>query len=72
MLVIPRHEAQLAALKLIRGHGFTGKIAASAKYPDEVEALRNLGVEAAFNIYAEAGTGFARHVTEKFKLETTP
>jgi predicted Kef-type K+ transport protein len=72
MLVIPRHEAQLAALKLIRGHGFTGKIAASAKYPDEVEALRKLGVEAAFNIYAEAGTGFARHVTEKFELEATP
>ncbi len=69
MLVMPNHEAQIAAVGLIRGHGFKGRIAATAKYPDEVEALRELGVEAAFNLYAEAGTGFARHVCEKFSLQ---
>jgi len=69
MLVMPNHEAQIAAVGLIRSHGFEGRIAATAKYPDEVEALHELGVEAAFNLYAEAGTGFARHVCEKFSLQ---
>ena len=69
MLVMPNHGAQVSAVRLIREHGYKGRIAATAKYPDEVDALRELGVEAAFNLYAEAGTGFARHVFEKFSLQ---
>ncbi len=69
LLVMPNHVAQMAALKLIRKHGFKGRIAASAKYPDEVEELQKMGVEAAFNLYAEAGVGFARHVGDKFLSE---
>lgn len=70
MLVMPNHQAQMTAVKLIRGHGFNGRIAASAKYPDEVEALHEMGVEESFNLYAEAGSGFARHVCEKFSLDS--
>ncbi len=68
MLVMSEHNAQLAAIQQIRKHGFKGKIAATAKYPDQVEQLQELGVEAAFNIYAEAGSGFAEHVRTQFKL----
>jgi len=68
MLVMPNHKAQVAALILLRAHGFQGRVAASAKYPDEVEALQALGVEAAFNLYAEAGSGFAQHVSKQFGL----
>ena len=68
MLVMPDHNAQLATIEQIRDHGFTVKIAASAKYPDEVKKLRKLGVDAAFNIYAEVGTGFAALTSKKFGL----
>ncbi len=70
LLVMPDHSAQVATIKQTRKHGFKGKIAASAKYPDELEKLQELGVEAAFNIYAEAGTGFASLTSSKFGLMT--
>jgi len=68
MLVMPDHNAQVATIEQTRRHGFKGKIAASAKYPDELEKLKQLGVEAAFNIYAEVGTGFATLASSKFGL----
>ena len=39
-----------------------GRVAATARYPDEEAQLRDAGATAVFNIYAEAGTGFAGHV----------
>ena len=69
MLAIPEHKAQLDAIKLIKKRGFQGKIAAHARYPDELEKLKEIGVDAAFNIYAEAGSGFANHASEVFKLQ---
>lgn len=68
LLVMPEHQAQIETIQQIRKHGFKGKIAASAKYPDELEKLEELGVDAAFNIYAEAGTGFASIASSKFGL----
>ena len=41
---------------------FSGIIAAVARFDDEVEALKEAGVDAAFNIYGEAGAGFAEHI----------
>lgn len=71
MLVMPDHSAQLATIDQINRHGFKGKIAATAKYPDELETLKALGVDAAFNIYAEVGTGFASLTSEEFGLSPT-
>jgi hypothetical protein len=71
MLVMPDHNAQVATIEQTRKYGFKGKIAASAKYPDELEKLKELGVEAAFNIYAEVGTGFASLACSEFGLEAT-
>ena len=70
LLVMPDHSAQVAAIKQTRKYGFKGKIAASAKYPDELQKLQELGVDAAFNIYSEVGTGFAQLASEKFGLTT--
>ena len=42
-----------------------GRIAATARYPDDVEPLQAAGANAVFNIYGEAGAGFAAH-TEGF------
>lgn len=41
---------------------FTGRIAATARYRDEVELLKQSGAAAVFDIYTEAGVGFADHV----------
>ncbi len=68
ILVMPDHNAQVTTIEQIRQQGFKGKIAATAKYPDELETLKELDVDAAFNIYAEIGTGFATLASEKFGL----
>lgn len=68
ILVMPDHNAQVATIVQIRKHGFRGKIAATAKYPDELEKLKELNVDAAFNIYSEIGTGFAALTSSKFGL----
>jgi glutathione-regulated potassium-efflux system ancillary protein KefC len=62
MLTMPSHTENIYIVDQLRARDYRGRIAATAKYPDEVEHLREVGVEAAFNIYAEAGTGFAEHV----------
>ena len=50
-------------MKVLR---FSGQIAATARYPDDVEPLQEAGANAVFNIYGEAGAGFAAH-TEDFQ-----
>lgn len=62
MLALPNLEANLNALEQLREISFAGEIAATARYPDEEERLREAGATAVFNIYTEAGAGFANHV----------
>jgi predicted Kef-type K+ transport protein len=62
MLAMPNHLENLFAAEQLRGLGYTGHLAAAAKYPDEVVALEQAGVDSAFNLYAEAGAGFADDV----------
>jgi glutathione-regulated potassium-efflux system ancillary protein KefC len=57
---------KIAATRLKQSH-FTGKIAAVARFDDEMEDLQKLGVESVFNLYEEAGIGFAEHVCEDFE-----
>ncbi|OOE97135.1 potassium transporter Kef [Salinivibrio sp. MA351] len=66
LLAMPNSQANTLALEEIRQTPFKGKVAAIAKYQDELEQLKALGVDEAFNIYQEAGSGFARHVRERF------
>jgi predicted Kef-type K+ transport protein len=62
MLAMPNHRENLFAAQQLRSMGYRGKLSAIAKYPDEVEALLEAGVDAAYNLYAEAGSGFASDV----------
>lgn len=62
MLALPNLQANLGALQQLRAINFPGRIAATARYPDEEERLRRAGATAVFNIYTEAGAGFADHV----------
>jgi glutathione-regulated potassium-efflux system ancillary protein KefC len=62
LLAMPGAQENLFAARQLKEVGYNGKLAAVAKYADEIEALRQAGVHAAFNLYAEAGAGFAEHV----------
>ncbi len=62
MLALPNIQANLAALQQLNRISFTGCIVATARFQDEVTQLENAGATAVYNIYTEAGVGFANHV----------
>ena len=62
MLALPRLSANLAVLEELKAASFTGQVAVTAKFDDEVDILKKAGATSVFNIYTEAGTGFASHV----------
>jgi len=62
MLALPNLRANLDALEQLRKISFPGRIAATARFPDDKKLLRQAGATAVFNIYTEAGAGFANHV----------
>ncbi|MCK4743728.1 MAG: cation:proton antiporter [Sulfuriflexus sp.] len=62
MLALPNLQANLDALEQLQKISFTGSVAATARFPDEVKLLQQAGATAVFNIYTEAGAGFAEHV----------
>jgi predicted Kef-type K+ transport protein len=68
MLALPNLEATLDALEQLRKISFPGRIAATAKFPDEDKLLRQSGATHVFNIYTEAGAGFAEHVEDQSKV----
>jgi predicted Kef-type K+ transport protein len=62
LLAMPDHAANLAAASMLTERGYTGQIAAVAGFDDEVAQLELAGVHAAYNVYREAGSGFADDV----------
>ncbi len=71
LLAMPHSHANSYALEQIKARDYQGKIAAIAQYNDEVDTLLEQGVDAAFNVYREAGSGFARHVTQQLTANET-
>ena len=61
MLAMPKHISNLNTAKQMLDKGYTGLIAGTAHFDDQVEELREVGVQEAFNFYNEAGLGFAEH-----------
>ena len=59
LLAMPGHTGNVHALEQLRRRAFAGHIAAIVDYPDEVAVLRELGADAVFHIYDEAGMAFA-------------
>ncbi len=62
VLATPRHGANVTALECLRESGFSGKVAAVARYDDEVQWAKDHGVGIAFNVYAGAGLELADQV----------
>ncbi|WP_341658853.1 cation:proton antiporter family protein [Vibrio sp.] len=71
LLAMPHHQGNQIALEQLKQRGFSGQTAAIAAYSDQIESLLEEGVDAAFNVYREAGTGFARHVCDQLNPQLT-
>jgi len=69
LLTLPEHTANMTAVVQLTEMKFTGSIAATVKYDDDVQELKEAGVHAVFNLYAEAGYGFAEHVCEAIEAK---
>ncbi len=65
LLTLPRFNTTLAVIEQLKETGFKGHIAATAKFSDEIERLNEIGVDTVFNIFTEAGAGFAAHVVNQ-------
>lgn len=69
MLALPKLSTNLAVLNHLKGASYNGHVAVTAKFPDEVDALKQAGAHTVFNIYTEAGAGFAGHVMAQAKKD---
>ncbi|MCG2800326.1 MAG: cation:proton antiporter [Cellulomonas sp.] len=64
VLAMPFHNANLIALARLQAAGFTGKVAAVARYDDDVAELQRHGADAVFHLYGSAGFAVADHAAE--------
>ena len=64
VLATARHGANETALECLRESGFSGKVAAVARYDDEVQWAKDHGVDIAFNVYSGAGLELADQVAD--------
>ncbi len=69
VLAMPKHGANVHAARTLKRHNFEGVVTATGKFDDEVKELRELGLDTAFNLYNEAGAGFADHVVQVFSQQ---
>ncbi|GAA5219288.1 cation:proton antiporter family protein [Corallincola platygyrae] len=71
-LAMPNHHGNLFAAQQFQRRQFSGQVAAIVQYSDEGEELKSLGVNAVFNLYEEAGAGFADHVSAQLVTDHNP
>ena len=66
LLALPAFEQNLGITRRIRAQHDEGHIFAVVKYPEEIEQLQAAGVAATWNLYSQAGSGFADEVIAYF------
>jgi glutathione-regulated potassium-efflux system ancillary protein KefC len=72
MLAMPSHEDMLEVIAQLKNIKYKGKTAGIAKHEDQRKELIVMGVDVAFNFYAEAGAGFAEeslHLLEHYAIK---
>jgi predicted Kef-type K+ transport protein len=65
MLALPTLQDLTESMRQLKEAGYQGSVVAVAKYEDERRQLEECGIDAVYNYYNEAGSGFARHAFEK-------
>ena len=66
LLALSGQEQNLGVARGIRRRHDDGHIFAVVQYPEDAEELKAAGVESTWNLYAEAGNGFAEEVIAYF------
>ncbi len=59
LLALPSIQDSINITRQLKNAGYVGKVAAIARYEDEVSHLLENGVDKVFNFFTEAGLGFA-------------
>ena len=70
LISLTNHTENLLAVEQARALGFTGTLAVVSRFKDEKKELEELGC-IAFNLYGEAGHGFADHVSNEIEIESS-
>ena len=66
-LCMPLHTANVIAVEQLQQAGYRGFLAATARYEDEAEELKKMGVHSVYNIFANVGAAYAEYVLEDYK-----
>jgi hypothetical protein len=66
MLALTNHEENMLVSRLLEELGYQGQLSAVVRFAEEAEELRARGISA-FNLYAQAGAGFAAHAAEQLQ-----
>lgn len=66
VLTMSSHTANVHAVEALKRHQFDGVVIVIGKHHHEIKELRALEVDAAFNLYAQAGLNFAHHIFDVF------
>jgi glutathione-regulated potassium-efflux system ancillary protein KefC len=72
LLTMATHEANLAAVERLRSRDYRGRLVATSRYPDQADELRELGVDVVFDVYTEAGAGFAADLERRLARGPDP
>ncbi len=72
VLAMPFHNANLIALARLHAAGFAGRVAAIARYDDDVAELRRHGAQAVFHLYGSAGAALADHAVAELGEPPAP
>jgi Trk K+ transport system NAD-binding subunit len=70
LLTMSDHQANMFAAKQLARIDFRGRVAATARYEDEITELKQIGVKDVYHLFEEAGAGFADHVCRQIEQKT--
>jgi hypothetical protein len=66
IMATSHHSAHMEVIKQLKTKFNKTLIAALSRYDDEMEELTKAGVQVVFNLYTEAGAGYAEHIFKVF------
>ncbi len=67
LICLTNHAENVAVVEQLKKQGYKGHMAVVSRFPDEERQLLKMGC-IAFNLYAEAGHGFAEHIMEQMDM----
>lgn len=72
LVSLTNHSENMTVIRLAKELGFANNLAVVSRYPDEQRELESIGC-ITFNLYGEAGHGFAEHVMDQIgSARSTP